>query len=215
MGREAMIHARVGGEAGEVHAMLESSELILRGVIRRRYPKTAMERVRVDGDALCFMVVGEDVRLELGARGAASWAKAIVQPPPTLRAKLGLNDGARAMLLGTCDDALLGEALEGAQVTDFAQAAMLIARIEGPDDLAAAMAAQAGCPGLPIWAIYPKGKNQTFGEGAIRAALRAAGFRDTKSCAVSDRLTATRYARGSPAPVIPGRAPARTRNPAQ
>jgi hypothetical protein len=160
VGREATIHAQVGGEAGEVHALLESRELILRGAIRRHYPKTAIERVRVDGDALCFIAVGEDVRLELGARSAASWAKAIEEPP---------------------------------------HAAMLIARIDGPDDLAAAMAAQADCPGLPIWAIYPKGKNQTFGDGAIRAALRAAGFRDTKSCAVSDRLTATRYARGSPA----------------
>ena len=215
MGREATIHAQVGGEAGEVHALLESRELILRGAIRRHYPKTAIERVRVDGDALCFIAVGEDVRLELGARSAASWAKAIEEPPPSLRSKLGLDNGARAMLLGTCDDALLAQALEGVLVTDRVHAAMLIARIDGPDDLAAAMAAQADCPGLPIWAIYPKGKNQTFGDGAIRAALRAAGFRDTKSCAVSDRLTATRYARGSSAPVIPGRASARTRNPAQ
>jgi hypothetical protein len=199
VGREATIRARVGGETGEVHALLESDELILCGPIRRRYPKTTMERVRVDGDVLCFIVAGEDVRLELGARGAASWARAIVDPPPSLRAKLGLDHGARAMLLGTCDDALLAEALEGVVVMDCVRAAMLIARIDGPDDLAAAMAAQTRCPGLPIWAIYPKGKNLAFGDGAIRAALRAAGFRDTKSCAVSDRLTATRYARGSPA----------------
>jgi hypothetical protein len=199
MGREATIYARVGDETGEVHALLESRELILRGPIRRRYPKTTMKRVRVDGDALCFVAAGEDVRLELGARGAASWAEAIEEPPPSLRAKLGLDHDARAILLGTCDDAVLAEALEGVLVTDGARATMLIARIEGPDDLAAAMAAQASCPGLPIWAIYPKGKNVAFGDGAIRAALRAAGFRDTKSCAVSDRLTATCYARGLPA----------------
>jgi hypothetical protein len=205
MGREATIHARVGEETGEVRALLESRELILRGPIRRRYAKTTIKRVRVDGDALCFVVAGENVRLELGARGAASWAKAIEAAPPSLRAKLGLDQGVQAMLVGTCDDAVLAEALEGVLVTDAARAAMLIARIDGPDDLAAAMAAQASCPGLPIWAIYPKGKNLlkgkngAFGEGAIRTALRAAGFRDTKSCAVSDRLTATRYARGAPA----------------
>lgn len=34
-----------------------------------------------------------------------------------------------------------------------------------------------------------------FGEAAVREALRAAGGRDTKACAVSERLTATRFHR--------------------
>lgn len=44
-----------------------------------------------------------------------------------------------------------------------------------------------------LWTIYPKGRGVAFGEREIRTALRAAGFRDTKSCAVSGLLTATRY----------------------
>jgi hypothetical protein len=70
---------------------------------------------------------------------------------------------------------------------------MLVACITGPEDLDAAEAMQARYPRLPIWAVYPKGRNVPFGDSAIRDTLRAHGFRDTKSCAVSARLTATRY----------------------
>ena len=38
MGREAVTHAEVGSERGEVRALLEGGELILRGAIRRHFP---------------------------------------------------------------------------------------------------------------------------------------------------------------------------------
>jgi len=193
MGREAVVNAEAGAEAGEVKALLETRELILRGALRRRYPKEALEGVRVDGDTLCFTVAGEAVRLHLGQKLAGAWAKAIATPPPSLRAKLGLDKGAKAFLIGSCDDAALTEALDGALTRDAAEAAMFVACIDGPDELAVARAAQAASPVLPVWTIYPKGKNVTFGDTAIREAMRAAGFRDTKACAVSDQLTATRY----------------------
>lgn len=196
MGREALIHAEVGGEAGEVRALLESTELILRGSIRRHYLKAAMEHVIVEDVVLRFQSAGETVRLHLGAKTAQSWASAIAKPPPSLRAKLGLTNGARAILIGAVADDILAEAIHGCLVTDGAQAQMLIALIDGPDDLTDAQKIHAGFPTLPLWTIYPKGRGVTFGDTAIRTALRAAGFRDTKSCAVSDRLTATRYSPG-------------------
>ncbi|RJF87359.1 hypothetical protein D3874_10250 [Oleomonas cavernae] len=193
MGREVLARAEVGTKVAEVKVLLESHELILRGEIRRRLPRAEIEDVRVDGDRLRFTCAGEVVCLHLGSKVAEAWAKAIATPPPSLRAKLGLGKGAMAVLIGTCDDAALIEALEGALTGDLAKAAMIVARIDGPEDLAVARAAQARCPDLPVWAVYPKGKGVTYGDGPIRAALRDAGFRDTKSCAVSDRLTATRY----------------------
>lgn len=193
MGREALCYAEVDGEAGEVRALLESTELILRGHIRRHFAKADIAGVKVQGEVLCFTVAGETVRLHLGARGANAWSTAIAKPPPSLRAKLGLDKGARAILVGTCDDAVLAEALDGVLVDNVAAADMIITRIEGPDDLVAAQAAHDTSNHAPIWAIYPKGKGVAFGDTAIRSILREAGFRDTKSCAVSDRLTATRY----------------------
>lgn len=193
MGREARVLAEVGGVSAEIKAELESVELILRGAIKRRFAKTSLENVRVEGEALRFESAGEPVALQLGEKAARSWADAIAKPPPSLRSKLGLGEGAKVLLVGPCDDAELAAALEGSLVAEPGLADMLIARIDDPDGLAAACTAHAACPKAPVWAVYPKGKGVAFGDGAIRTALRAAGFRDTKSCAVSERLTATRY----------------------
>lgn len=193
MGREAVTRADVGDEAGEVRALLESTDLILRGGIRRRFVRDGLARVRVEGDALRFECGGEAVALHLGAAAAAAWAKAIAMPPPSLGAKLGIGDGVRAFRVGPSDDAALEAAVAGALAADIGQAGMLIARVDGPADLDAALAVHAARPGLPLWVVYPKGRGVAFGDGEIRAALRSLGFRDSKSCAVSDRLTATRY----------------------
>ena len=42
---------------------------------------------------------------------------------------------------------------------------------------------------------YPKGKGAAYGDTAIRNFLRQRGYVDSKSCAVSPELTATRYGR--------------------
>ena len=192
MGREALVHVQVGGEADEVKALLETQDLILRGRIRRRFPMTAMTNVRAEGATLHFSCNGETVALSLGAKAAEAWAKAIAAPPPSLRAKLGLAKAGKALLVGRCDDPALAEALDGALVDDLGEATIAIARVDSREDLAKALAA---CGALPLWTVYPKGKAGQFGDTAIRTALRDAGWRDTKSCAVSERLTATRYNR--------------------
>ncbi len=195
MGREAQIYVEAGREAGEVRVLLESAELILRGEIKRRIPKAAMEDIRVDGELLRLRVGDEIITLHLGAKMAQSWANAISKPPPSLAAKLGLGKDARALVVGKITDDALARATEGFLVKDGAKAQMIIAIIDGPSDLAKAQKIHAGFPTLPLWTIYPKGRGVTFGDTAIRAALRESGFRDTKSCAVSDKLTATRYNR--------------------
>ena len=193
MGREALVHAEVADEAGEVRALLESGEVILRGAIRRSYPTAALNGLAVDQDVLRFTCAGETVRLHLGARKSEAWCKAITTPPPTLRAKLGLQNGARALLIGSFEDQALAEALDGVLVADGAAAGMMIACIEGQKHLSVAQALHAAHPRLALWTIFPKGRGVSFGESEIRTALRAKGFRDTKSCAVSERLSATRY----------------------
>lgn len=193
MGREASVHAEVGDVAGEVRALLEGTELILRGAIRRRFPRPIVERVAVQGDVLQFTCGDEIVRLHLGAQTAKGWAKAITTPPPSLRAKLGLHEGARALLVGSFDDGELAEALDGVLVADGTAATMIVACIKSAADLVAARAIHAEHGGLPLWTIYAKGRGVAFGENDIRTVLRAAGFRDSKSCSVSSLLTATRY----------------------
>lgn len=197
MGREAEVDCRIAGRSGRVKALLESTELVLRGdaALRRRWPLAALANVRVDGDALAFEAAGESVHLALGAREAAAWAQRIATPPPTLAAKLGIDTARPAFVCGTVDDAELHAALQGATTPDAQAAHCLVAVVRSDADLVAALAAHAAMAAPHAWLVYPKGAAATPGDAAIRSAWRAAGCRDSKSCAVSAALTATRYSR--------------------
>jgi hypothetical protein len=189
MGREAEAVAEVGNEKGVVKALLEPQELILRGAIRRRFPRSTITALAVDGATLRFLAEDEPVIIYLGEKAAISWAKAIEAAAPTLRSKLGLEK-LKVLFIGNCDDAELQAALDGSLTDDPSAANLIVARIDGAEDLTAA---QAAAPGLPIWTVFQKGKGCAFGETAIRTAFRNAKYRDTKRCAVSDRLTALRF----------------------
>lgn len=195
MGREAVVQAEVGSEAGAVRALLESRELILRGDIRRTFPLSALSRVEVVQDALTFTNGAEQVRLILGASVAARWARAMTEPPPSLRTKLGLAEGARVFCIGQIDDPALAEALDGAVTDDLSASSLVVARIDRASDLEGLLAGPAARADLPVWTVYFKGAKAEFGDGPIRARMREVGFVDSKSCAVSERLTATRYGR--------------------
>ena len=49
MGREASCTARVGAESAEVTALLESTTVVLRGAIKRKWAIAALRNLRVDG----------------------------------------------------------------------------------------------------------------------------------------------------------------------
>jgi hypothetical protein len=193
MGREAICTCHWGGESAEVKALLETHELILRGDLKKKVPIPELKDVRADGGDLVFKVGRESVVLTLGEKDAASWAKKIKIPPPTLKDKLGLKDGAKALVLGAVKDAALKEALKGASTKTPDKAAMAVAIVESEKDLAAAIRA---CPkAAPIWIVHRKGKAARFGEAPVRATMRAKGFMDTKVSAVSEAFSATRYSR--------------------
>lgn len=193
MGREAIVQAEVGSAAGEVKLLLEADALILRGAIRRHFARSRLESLRIDSDLLRFDYAGESVALHLGASAAAKWMAAIQQVPPSLREKLGLARD-RAYWVGRpATEPELIAAIDGACASSPNEAAVLLGMVEQSADLDALVASQPLPARLPLWAFYPKGKGVSFGDAAIRTALRGAGYRDTKSCAVSARLTATRY----------------------
>ncbi|UYY77258.1 hypothetical protein [Sphingomonas sp. R1] len=188
MGREASTFAVIGAECGTVTVLLEADILVVRGPIRRRYARCDLVDVRAEQGELRFRCGDEAAALSLGEPASSRWVDAIARPLPSLRDKLGLSG--LALVLGDCEDAALGAALEGRTTADPAAACMIIARIETEADLDIART----LPGrLPIWTVYRKGKGVCFGDSAIRQSMRAAGYRDSKSCAVSERWTATRY----------------------
>ena len=194
MGRETQAVVTFRGVSVEAKVLLESTELILRGGIKARLPRSALRDVSTGPDGLRLIAQDEPLHIALPEDEAVRWAKAIVTPPPSLASKLGIGADRVALVCGKATDPALAEALAGATTTDPASAAALIAIIEDRAGLTQAIA-KAEAAGLPCWCVYPKGKVADPGDAAIRTAFRAAGFIDNKTCAVSERLTATRYAR--------------------
>jgi hypothetical protein len=195
MGREATCAARVGAESAEVKALLESSELILRGGFKRRYAIAGMRELQVLGDELQFQASGEQVALALGAAQATSWARKIATPAPTLAAKLGIAGDRPAYVFGNADDPALAAALTGASTSDAQRAHLLIAVLRSEADLEAAVELHAGMPCAMLWAVVPKGRGAVPSDASVRRTLRERGYVDSKTAAVSATLTATRYGR--------------------
>ena len=184
------------GLSESVHALLESRELILRGkTLQRRFALADLGRLRLSAEDLCFSVAGESVSLRLGAVEAAKWLGRIQTPPPTLASKLGIGPGQPAAVFGPVDDdAELAAALIGARTSRPADAVVLVAAVFSLDELAQALQVHASMPCKAVWMVHAKGgKAAALGDGAIRDVLRARGYKDNKTSAVSTQLTATRY----------------------
>jgi hypothetical protein len=175
--------------------LLETSELILRGDIRRRVQFGKMKQVKVQADCLCFKVGLEAVQLVLGASAAAKWAAAITSPPPSLARKLGVTDKTVVQVIGSVDDENLKSALaEAARIADK-DADLIVACVDTPDSMQDVFkrARAALLRSVPIWMVYAKGSGHALNETAIRDFLRGKGLMDTKVASVSPGLTALRF----------------------
>jgi hypothetical protein len=193
MGRETVAIARWRGEVEEVKALLESQEIILRGAIKARLPRSGISMIAVEGDDLNLRSDGEPLVLELGAKEAAKWRDVLGKPPPSLASKLGVGPDSLAFVIGQTNDAELMGALIEAVCFSPSEASVLLAIIKSEADLTSALSVATEQPKLLIWCIYKKGKGVHVGDTAVRAFMRDRGYIDNKSCAVSAQLTATRY----------------------
>ena len=196
MGLEAESELISGEDRGHVKALLEGHALILRGAVKKALPIHELTDPRVLGGQLLFEHHGTPYALALPEGQAVKWLKKLTTEPPSLAAKLGIDAAHKAFVHGATDDPALAAALDGAITTTPADAALAMAIATDPDELAQALnALLQALPHAPIWVIYPKGAKSTLPESAVRDHLRALGRIDTKTCAVSDRFTATRYNR--------------------
>lgn len=202
MGREASCTARVGTpqatESADVAALLESTHVVLRGALKRKWAIAALQNLRVEGEALLFDVDGEAVALALGEKEAGKWLTKLQAPPPTLAAKLGVSADNPALLIGptvgTLDPAL-AEALSHGLTGNVKVARMLVAVISKPGELQRMADFHATMLCKTVWVVHQKGRDAYPSDGEIRMELRSRGYVDNKTTAVSDTLTATRYVR--------------------
>jgi hypothetical protein len=197
MGREAACECESNGVRSHVKAIIEPPELILRGEQRRRLPLSGLTEVRADGECLKFVCGADSYVLLLGRATAEKWVKALTAAPPSLAGKLGISATTAVRIIGEVDDDALRAAIASAQSVSAAKADLILARVNTPIDLAAALhaAKKQLAARIPIWFIYPKGKGHALSESDVRATALAAGIVDTKVCAVSTRLTALRFVR--------------------
>lgn len=197
VGREAQCACTVGAHTEAAKVLLEGTEIIVRGTtLKRRYARASITALQLAGAALQFRSGADVVSLALGADEATRWLNKLQTPPPTLAAKLGIGAERPAAVLGPTDDAALAQALQGATTDVMPQATVLLAVVAAAADLERALAVHAGMPCPGLWVVRGKGR-VAFGDTAVRALMHARGYRDHKSCAVSDALTATRYHRGA------------------
>jgi hypothetical protein len=203
MGREASCIARVGQETAEVTALLESTTVVLRGALKRKWEIAALQKLRVEGEELRFEIGDEAVALVLGEKEAGKWLTKLQTPPPTLAAKLGVSATNPALLIGptvgTLDPAL-AEALAGSITTNMREARMLVAVLSKASELPRMAEFHADMICKTVWVVHPKGPDADPSDAEVRTAMRGWGYVDNKTSAVSDRLTATRYVRSEPPP---------------
>ena len=192
MGREAEAEAEFSGASGAVRVLLESSEVILRGAVKARIARGAIRSFHTEGADLVLLTDRGPLRLTLGGAEAARWMTVLAKPPPSLAVKLGLRADRLVHLLTPLTDAALIAATASFRAPPDT-AACLLAELPDAASLDALAPALARWPALPFWAVTLKGKDSPFPENALRGLLRAAGYMDVKSCAVSPRWSATRY----------------------
>jgi hypothetical protein len=195
MGRDTETIAHWYGQTAEVRALLESTEIILRGGIRDRVGRAEVTSMSIDQGWLQLKTERGLLVLELGEVEAARWLKALQKPQPTLAEKLGVSPACLAFVLGAVEDAELEAALRSVVTADLAQAGVLVAVLASAADLVAAFALAASAPELGVWCVYPKGHRAAVTDAAVRAFFRDRAYVDNKACAVSEVLTATRYGR--------------------
>lgn len=199
MGMEAESELRVGHEHHHVHAVLESRELTFRGPFKKTLPIAELKDPRVVDHELLFEHGGQPYALALPEGQAAKWLGKLTSEPPSLAQKLGLDAGHKALVWGHINGPL-NDALINAVTTDPAHAVLSITVALTPAELNAGLAEVIQrLPHAPVWIVYPKGATSNLPESAVRTHMRALNYVDSKSCAVSDTLTATRFSLRKPA----------------
>lgn len=193
MGREAVAVCHWQGKIAEAKVHLDSRFLQLRGEMRLDLPRDAIGDVDLSDDGVQVRTAHGDLFMEFGTTDAARWQKALLKRPPTLAEKLGVSAETPAFVQGVFDDAPLADALHGATVSDVTDATILVAVLLQEDDLPKASDLALAHSGKHIWMVHRKGKAAIVGDTMIRTHMRGLGFVDSKTSAVSDQLTSTRY----------------------
>lgn len=192
MGLEAICRVRSGAANHEAKVLLETDELIVRGVARQRIPLSSISSVAAADGELRVDHGGGRLVLELGD-AAEKWAQRI-RSPRTLLEKLGVHAGQTISVKDVSDEEFATQLTRsGACMHTGAlkkDSDIIFLGATTPRDLAKlATAARAIKRDGAIWVIHPKGKG-ALRDTEIFAAATEAGLTATKVARFSATHTA-------------------------
>jgi hypothetical protein len=192
MGQEATCVVRIGRKKVEGTALLETSEVLLRGDVRLKLPFASMKSVAAKDGVLKIVTDDATYSFELGPL-AAKWLEKIKHPKPVID-KLGVKPGLSIAMIGLENPAFLkqvkersasvtvGRVPKGSHLVFFGATA--VPALGKLATFEKSIARDGG-----IWVVWPKGRKELT-EDHVRAAARKAGLTDVKVVAFSSTHSA-------------------------
>ena len=197
MGRELICNVRTAGKTTSARALLETTEIVLRGELRLRIPFASLKSVAArDGELHLKWTEGSAI-FELGEH-ADKWAHKILHPKSTA-AKLGIKPGlvisAISVPAGNFATELRGAARKFSDATPLKDSDLIFVGAETTAALPRVaklvdFLASAGA----LWIVYPKGK-QVIKEQHVLETGKKAGLVDVKVVSFSPTHTALKFVR--------------------
>ena len=143
MGQEVTCRVECPAGNGEAKALLESTEVLVRGAFRWKVRFAELQSVEVNGGRLVLSAESGTTALSLGEIVAEKWAEKI-RNPPSLMKKLGVRAGSQYDIVGSAPRSFMNE-LDDAGAQESRAPELLFAFPESAADLA------------PIWKMAPGG----------------------------------------------------------
>lgn len=191
MGNTRKTNIRIGAQQFEGEALLETSELIVRGEKRVRIPFSEMKSLAANDGALVFRFRSDTISIDLGD-DAAKWLEKIRNPKSVID-KLGVKPGQKVAIIHFDDDAFARDVESRGAIFAKKNLDLLFFGANTRADLARiAKLRECLAPIGALWIIRPKGVKEIT-ESETMAAGKAAGLVDVKVVRFSDTHTAEKF----------------------
>jgi hypothetical protein len=194
MGSESSCRIEVDGVAVNGKVLLETDELIVRGVTPLKIPFRAILELSASDGALHVQWDDHRARFDLGAQ-AAKWVEKIRNPKSVID-KIGVKPGQAVSILGRIEPEfvnLLKQRVENVSARLRKQTDVILFAASSRQELSKlAKLREHLMPAGAIWVIRPKGTREIT-DGDVISAGRAAGLVDVKVVRFSETHSAEKF----------------------
>ena len=181
----------IGASHFDGEALLETSELILRGDKRLRVPFSEMKSLAANDGALVFRYRNDTISIDLG-NDAAKWLEKIRNPKSVID-KLGVKPGHKVAIVNLDDASFASDlAARGTTIAKKNVDLLFFGASTRADLARLAKLRESLASNGALWIIRPKGVKEIT-ESETMAAGKAAGLVDVKVVRFSETHTAEKF----------------------